>query len=124
MSLLGNLGYSAVVTLLGLFIVFLGLIILIGCIKLMSKVTARIRENAEAAKQAAKPAPAPVIVPEPVAEAAAEKTGMDQDELIAVITAAILAAAKPEKGKKLVVRNVRRTSAWAAAGRAEQISRF
>ena len=72
--------------------------------------------------------PAPVVVPEPVAEAAAEETGLENDELIAVITAA-LAAFNKDGNKTLVVRSVRRaaakTPAWAKAGRADQLaSRF
>ena len=79
-------------------------------------------------KEQAAPAPAPVVVPEPVAEAAAEETGLESDELIAVITAA-LAAFNKDGNKTLVVRSVRRaaakTPAWAKAGRADQLaSRF
>ena len=50
MSILGKLGYSLIVALIGLFIVFLGLIILIGCIKVMSAVVGKMRENAEVFK--------------------------------------------------------------------------
>ena len=119
MSFIGKLGYSLTVALTGLFIVFLGLSILIGCIYALGKILRKSGKRKET------PAPAaPVVIPEPVAEAAAEETGMEQDELSAVITAAVMAAAAPEKGKKLVVRSVRRASAWAAAGRAEQVNRF
>jgi len=124
MSILGKLGYSLIVTLLGLFIVFLGLIILIGCIKVMSAVVGKMRENAEAKKAASAPAPAPVVVPEPVAEAAAEETGVDENELIAVITAALMAYTKGNGNKTLVVKNIRRANAWAAAGKADQLTRF
>jgi len=120
MNFIGKLGYSLIVALIGLFIVFLGLVILIGCIKVMSIIVGRMREKAEAKKAA--PAPAPVVVPEPVAEAAAEETGVDENELVAVITAALMAYTRSDK--TLVVKNIRRASAWAAAGRADQIARF
>ena len=124
MSILGKLGYSLIVTLLGLFIVFMGLIILIGCIQVMSKVVGKMRENAAAKKAASAPAPAPVVVPEPVAEAAAEETGVDEGELVAVITAALMAYTKGNGNKTLVVKNIRRANAWANAGRADQLTRF
>ena len=125
MSFIGKLGYSLVVALIGLFIVFLGLVILIGCIKAMSRIVGKMRENAEAKKAASAPAPAPVAVPEPVAEAAAEETGADENELVAVITAALAAYMKgSNEGKTLVVKNIRRANAWAAAGRADQLTRF
>ena len=124
MSILGKLGYSLIVTLLGLFIVFLGLVILIGCIKVMSKVVGKMRENAEAKKAASAPAPAPIVVPEPVAEAAAEDAGVDEGELVAVITAALMAYTKGNGNKTLVVKNIRRANAWANAGRADQLTRF
>ena len=124
MSFIGKLGYSLIVALIGLFIVFLGLIILIACIKVMSKVVSKMRENAEAKQAAIVPAPAPVVVPQPVAEAAAEETGVDEGELVAVITAALMAYTKAGGNKTLVVKNIRRANAWAAAGRADQLTRF
>ncbi|MBR3504789.1 MAG: OadG family protein [Clostridia bacterium] len=122
MSFIGKLGYSLIVAIIGLFIVFLGLVILIGCIKAMSIIVGKMRENAEAKKPA--PTPAPVVVPEPVAEAAAEEAGVDEGELVAVITAALMAYAKGNGGKTLVVKNIRRANAWANAGRADQLTRF
>ena len=60
----------------------------------------------------------------PVAEAAAEETGVDENELIAVITAALMAYTKGNGNKTLVVKNIRRANAWAAAGKADQLTRF
>ncbi len=125
MSILDKLGFSFLVMLIGMLIVFFGLIILICLIKLMSIVVGALTGKK---KEKAAPAPAPVVVPEPVAEAAAEETGLESDELIAVITAA-LAAFNKDGNKTLVVRSVRRaaakTPAWAKAGRADQLaSRF
>lgn len=125
MSILDKLGFSFLVMLIGMLIVFFGLIILICLIKLMSIVVGALTGKK---KEKAAPASAPVVVPEPVAEAAAEETGLESDELIAVITAA-LAAFNKDGNKTLVVRSVRRaaakTPAWAKAGRADQLaSRF
>ena len=125
MSILDKLGFAFLIMLIGLMIVFFGLIILICLIKLMSIIVGALTGKK---KEQAAPAPAPVVVPEPVAEAAAEETGLENDELIAVITAA-LAAFNKDGNKTLVVRSVRRaadkTPAWAKAGRADQLaSRF
>ena len=125
MSILDKLGFAFLIMLSGLMIVFFGLIILICLIKLMSIIVGALTGKK---KEQAAPAPAPVVVPEPVAEAAAEETGLENDELIAVITAA-LAAFNKDGNKTLVVRSVRRaaakTPAWAKAGRADQLaSRF
>ena len=122
MSILDKLGFAFLVMLIGLLIVFFGLIILICLIKLMSIIVGALTGKK---KEQAAPAPAPVVVPEPVAEAAAEETGLESDELIAVITAA-LAAFNKDGNKTLVVRSVRRaaakTPAWAKAGRADQLA--
>lgn len=125
MSILDKLGFAFLIMLIGLMIVFFGLIILICLIKLMSIIVGALTGKK---KEQAAPAPAPVVVPEPVAEAAAEETGLENEELIAVITAA-LAAFNKDGNKTLVVRSVRRaaakTPAWAKAGRADQLaSRF
>ena len=88
MSILDKLGFAFLIMLIGLMIVFFGLIILICLIKLMSIIVGALTGKK---KEQAAPAPAPVVVPEPVAEAAAEETGLENDELIAVITAALAA---------------------------------
>ena len=117
--------FAVTVMLVGMLIVFLGLTILIFCIKALSALLDAKKEAPKAA-----PAPAPVVVPEPIAEAAAAQTGASADELIAVITAALMAYTGAEKSNKtLVVRNIRaaaaKQSAWAHAGRREQLnSRF
>lgn len=125
MSIFAKLGFAALVMLIGVMIVFFGLTLLIICIKIMSSV---VRSMTAKKAPAPAPAPKPVVVPEPVAEAAAEETGMNEDELVAVITAALMAYAK-DPNKTLVVRNIRRAAqkapAWSKAGRADQLaSRF
>ena len=121
--------FAVTVMLVGMLIVFLGLTILIFCIKALSALLDSKKEAPKAAAPA--PAPAPVVVPEPVAETAAAETGADANELIAVITAAVTAYMANEKGssyagKTLVVRNIRaaaaKAPAWARAGRADQLS--
>ena len=122
--------FAVTVMLVGMLIVFLGLTILIFCIKALSALLESKKEEAKPAP-APKAAPAPVVVPEPVAETAAAQTGEDANELIAVITAALTAYMANEKGsayagKTLVVRNIRaaaaKAPAWARAGRADQLS--
>ena len=125
MSILDKLGFAFLIMLIGLMIVFFGLIILICLIKLMSIIVGALTGKK---KEQAAPAPAPVVVPEPVAEAAAEETGLENDELIAVITAAIAAVLEAEGGEQaaggFVVRSIRRVQsapAWNRAGREEQV---
>ena len=80
-----NLGFGLTVTLIGIAIVFLGLTILIGLIKLMENATANLGKGGKKAKkQAEAPAPAPVAAP--VVE---EVPVADDSELIAVISAAV-----------------------------------
>lgn len=114
-----NLGFGLTVTLIGIAIVFLGLTILIGLIKLMENATANLGKKAK--KQAEAPAPAPVAAP--VVE---EVPVADDSELIAVISAAV--AMMMEDGSAFTVRRVRRVQnapAWQKAGREEQVySRF
>ena len=108
------------VTAIGIGIVFFGLVVLIGLVKLISLATASLGKKKAVPAPAPKPAPMPD--PIPVAEEAPE----DDGALIAVITAAI--AAMLDDGSAFVVRKVRRvanTPAWGKAGREEQIySRF
>ena len=130
MKILNALSYGGITAVIGIFIVFLGLIILIGAVKLMGYVFKKVTESRDAkakaeaaaaarAAAAAAPAPAPVPAaqPEPVVEDVT-----DDSELIAVIAAAI--AAYDNSGKSLVVRKVRRVSCWNRTSRAEQVYRF
>ena len=126
MKFLNALSYGGITAVIGILIVFLGLIILIVAVKIMGavfeKVTSAKKAKAEAAAEAAARAAAqaaPVVEsePEPVAE---EVT--DDSELIAVIAAAL--AAYTDSDKQLVVRKVRRVSGWNRTARAEQVYRF
>ena len=107
------LQYGLSVALVGISTVFVGLIILIGLIKLMEM----IMTGGKGKKKAEAPAP--------VAEEPVEET--DDDELIAVIAAAV-AAAMEQSGEEnttgFVVRSIRRINnapAWNRAGREEQV---
>lgn len=108
---------SLLVLVVGVLVVFFGLVVLIGLVKLITLLTSE-RKKEEPKAQA--PAPAPVTAPAPVQAAAQD------DTLIAVITAAVACAM--EEGTAFTVRRVRRVSnapAWQKAGREEQIySRF
>jgi len=116
------LGYGATVAVIGIAIVFLGLGILIAAIYLLSGLLRKMLSAGEK-KAAPAPAPAPAPVPAPVAEPVVEEAEVvDDAELIAVIAAAI--AAFDNSGKRLVVRKVRRVSAWNKSSREEQVCRF
>ena len=123
MGILNALSYGGITAVIGMFIVFLGLTILICAVKIMGAVfagvTAKKQAKAKAAvvEKPAAPAPAPVAAPEPVVEDVT-----DDSELIAVIAAAI--AAFDNSGKNLVVRKVRRVTGWNRASRTEQVYRF
>ena len=112
------LQYGLSVALVGMSTVFVGLIILIGLIKLMEM----IMTGGKGKKKAE--APAPAAAPAPVAEEAVET---DDDELIAVIAAAVVAAMEQsgeENTTGFVVRSIRRINnapAWNRAGREEQV---
>lgn len=118
-SILSILQYGLSVALVGICTVFVGLVILIGLIKLMETVI-----HGTAKKESA-PAPAPVqAAPAPVVE---EEPQEDEGELIAVIAAAVAAAmeaAGEEEPTGFVVRSIRRINnapAWNRAGREEQV---
>ena len=122
MGFIKALSYGGITAIIGLFIVFLGLTILIASIYVMAGVFKRVNAGKaakEAAARAAAPAPAPVAAP--AAEAPAEEEVTDP-ELIAVIAAAI--AAFDSSNKNLVVRKVRRVSGWNRTARAEPVYRF
>lgn len=121
---MGRFGESLIVTLTGLAVVFFGLVVLMGLIKVLVAATKNIGKPKQP-KQAAKPAePAPA--PAPVAAVAEPVAAANDDALIAVITAAV--ACMMDDGAAFTVRRVRRisnTPAWQKAGREEQIySRF
>lgn len=110
------LGFST--TIIGMLVVFVGLIILILCIYGMTCLT---RQRASAPKaEAPAPAPAPA---QPAEESLPQAEEQSDEQLIAVITAAIAAVWQKEESG-FVVRRVRRcqsSTARARAARDEQI---
>lgn len=114
-----NLLFGLGVTAVGMLVVFFGLIVLIGLIKIVTMLS-----QSKKPKEKEVVAPAPVAAPIPVETETAAPT--QDDVLIAVISAAVAAAMGEETG--FVVRRVRRISnapAWQRAGRDEQVySRF
>jgi len=121
-NFLSTLGYGATVAVIGIAIVFAVLALLIVSIYALGAVMQKMTAEKKAPAQPAAPAPAPVAVPAPVAEEPAADEVVDDAELIAVIAAAI--AAFDNSGKNLVVRKVRRVSAWNKSSRQEQVTRF
>lgn len=115
------------VALIGMLVVFSGLVILIFSIKVISKASTAGEGKAKKAKAASVPAaPIPTAAPVVAAPVVAVESGVPA-EVIAAITAAIGAVWDNAQGG-FVVRHVRRVSnapVWNRAGREEQTySRF
>ena len=121
-NILSALGYGGIVAVIGMLIVFFVLALLIFCIYGLGAMMQKMTAEKKAPAQPAAPAPAPVAAPAPVEEEPAAEEVVDDAELIAVIAAAI--AAFDNSGKTLVVRKVRRVSAWNKSSRQEQVTRF
>ena len=114
---MGNLLFGLSVTLIGMLIVFVGLVILILCISLLKRIS---KEKRKAGDQPAEKAASDMPAEEPAASDAAVPN--EGGELIAVLAAAVAAIWEGEQG--FVVRRVRRvhiSPAWEKAGREEQI---
>ncbi len=106
---------SLLVTVIGMAIVFMGLVILIFLIKALVKLT-------EGKKRQPAAAPAPVLKAPPVPEPEYEDV-TDDTALVAAITAALCVVMEGEKGGFTVrrVRRIANASPWQRAGREEQI---
>ncbi len=129
MSFLDKLGYGGKAMVIGLLIVFTGLIIIILCLKLMAAIFNGIQKKkakkAEAERIAAEKAAQKATQAAPVQEIAEpepEAPEGDDMELIAVISAAVAAfmgSAAPVK-----IKSVKRVNGWKNAARTEQIFKF
>ena len=111
---MNTLTFGLSVALIGMLVVFAGLVILIGCIKLIA-----LASNQKQPAKKAAPAPQVKPVPAPVAAPVASQ-GVPAD-VLAAITAAIAAVWQGESG--FVVRRVRsvhNAPAWNRAGRENQ----
>ncbi len=118
---MNNLIFGLSTTAVGMLVVFAGLVILIACISIMGLLNKQsgAGKKAASAPKATTPPPAPVQ-PETVAAPVQPES---DDQLIAVITAAIAAVWQGNQSG-FVVRRVRRAdtmSARARAAREEQI---
>ena len=118
-----HFSFSLSVALIGMLVVFAGLVILIFSIKAISLLSGT---GAKKEKKTSAAAPAAAPVPAPAAPAVTVEAGIPAD-VIAAITAAISAVWDGAQGG-FVVKHVRRISnapAWSRAGREEQTySRF
>ncbi|MBR4224615.1 MAG: OadG family protein [Oscillospiraceae bacterium] len=134
--------YAGAVVISGLVIVFVGLILLIIAVSIMGQVFKKLvpaisawyeawRDERRAKKNGGKelvPEPSIPIVPQPAPSAPAERTipEQDDDEIIAVIAAAV-AAISAETGEGLRIRSIRpkrqggHTNAWATAAARESV---
>lgn len=108
------------VTVVGMLIVFAGLVILIGCIKILKSLSFEGKKKApQAAKVEIKDEPAKAEAP--LAAAVAVQPS-EQEQIIAVLTAAIAAVWEGEGGFQVRrVRRIQGSPAWQRAGREEQI---
>lgn len=119
--------YVGAVVISGLVIVFVALILLIFMVWLMGKVFEAIKGNKQTeTESAANVANAANAVSAPVSAAG---TGADDDEVIAVISAAVAMMAQ-ESGTALQIKSITPTrkkparNAWAAAAAAESTRSF
>ena len=129
MSFLDKLGYGGKAMVIGLLIVFTGLIIIILCLKLMAAIFNGIQKKkakkAEAERKAAEKAAQKAAQAAPVQEIAEpepEAPEGDDLELIAVISAAV--AAFIGSGAPVKIKSVKRVNGWKNAARTEQIFKF
>jgi Na+-transporting methylmalonyl-CoA/oxaloacetate decarboxylase gamma subunit len=129
MSFLDKLGYGGKAMVIGLLIVFTGLIIIILCLKLMAAIFNGIQKKkakkAEAERVAAEKAAQKAAQAAPVQEIAEpepEAPEGDDLELIAVISAAV--AAFMGSGAPVKIKSVKRVNGWKNAARTEQIFKF
>ncbi len=115
--------YVFTVVLTGMVVVFLGLVLLIAAITIMGKIFEALR----ASKKDEKPAPATKPAPAPSPKPPVVSSLADDDEVIAVIAAAVAAMAEADGtvyAIKSVKRSAPRRNAWGAAARSEMTSSF
>ena len=125
-----EMSYVVAVVITGLVVVFLGLILLIAFISIIGAIFKKLNQRGKAPAKASAPAavkPVPKIVSQPAAVTAANT---DDDEIIAVISAAVAMMSAAE-GKNYRVRSVKAASskgsignAWALAGLRESTDPF
>ena len=121
-----NFTLSITILLTGFAVVFSVLLILIGIIKLYGTIVYNI-QNKKAEKKASRNADLPKVErePEPEVEAMVEEPVADDDELIAVISAAVYSMYSSSDVRIKSIRKVSsRGSAWRSAGLADNVRPF
>lgn len=126
LSIGDKLAGAGITTLMGMGITFTILILLWLFITLMNKIIMAVSGNNKKTDATSVTSPAATAAPTPVAAPVAESEVVEKnDELIAVITAAIAACEENTVSSNLVIRKISRVSghspAWASAGRGECI---
>ena len=113
------LGDALLVVLIGMVIVFFGLVVLIALIKLLVKLTSGLGRG----KKKAAPAPAPKPAPVPAVQQAAPAPAEEQEDtaLVAAITAALALVMEGSAFQVKRIRRIQNTPDWQRAGREEQI---
>ena len=123
---MGKIEISAKVLLTGFTVVFAVLLILIAIIKIYGTVIYKV-QNKKTLKKASRNADLPKVVREPeespvLIEA---EPDADEDEIIAVISAAVYSVYSPSEVRIKSVRRVSsRGSAWRGAGLADNVKPF
>jgi len=120
-----KLTLSLTVLLTGFAVVFVVLLILIGIIKLYGTIIYNIQTKGQKKKKApVKVSSVPEKVMEPVAAVDAEDE-VDDDELIAVISAAVYSMYSSSQVRiKSIRRSPARSSAWRSAGLSDNLKPF
>lgn len=122
-------GSVGIITITGILVVFLILAILILFFWLMGTIFKSIDKSRAAKKEAEKlNAPAPAAAPAPVVEETAAEEDIDNDEEIVAVISAAIAAYEGESGytiKSISRHTDRRTrSAWSLAGLGKNMRQF
>ena len=118
---MNTFGYGILVMVVGLAIVFTALVMLIILTKCLRVVNLFGKKQGTKKQETIQPQPKQVAISEPPKDTIIQKQ-TDQQEIIAVIAAAITAFG----GEGAIIRSVRRVNngnVWAHAGRTEQIAK-
>ncbi|HNW86767.1 MAG TPA: OadG family protein [Candidatus Limiplasma sp.] len=114
--------FGLTVALIGMLVVFAGLILLIGCINLITYFSGKPKRGEKAETTEAPTALEPAVEEAPAVFADTDEISSIPTETLIAITTALMAMMQTSQG--LVVRHVRRINnapAWNRAGREDQI---
>lgn len=122
--------FIAALTIIGLLVVFAGLLILIAYLTLSGKLFESLGIGKEKPKKE-ESAPAPKPAPKPAVKTVAASAAAEDEDEIAAVIAAVIAAMSAEDGKAYAVRSVKPVrragngrSAWAQAGLSDLTAPF